>query len=97
VRQAFFFLRSFFSSPIENLLRALQRCKNKIAPREGFHIIRVSKREARPTLLVVKDEPKKGAAFKKLNVTYPPVLFHWTTPIGVSRADLPSELRPAQT
>ena len=60
LRQALFFLRSFFSPPTENLLRALQRCKNKIAPREGFYIIRVSKRDARPALLVVKDEPKKG-------------------------------------
>ncbi|MGZ5261620.1 MAG: hypothetical protein ACXWC0_28720 [Burkholderiales bacterium] len=63
-------------SATKNFLRSVQRRHHMIAARISFGFGLVSERNARQSMLVVKRKPKKQPAFKQLDVTNPPFLFH---------------------
>ena len=53
-----------------------RRSSHMIAARISFGFGLLSERNARQSLLAVKRKPKKQPAFKQLDVTNPPFLFH---------------------
>jgi hypothetical protein len=73
-------LNYFSTSATKNFLRSFQRRHHMIAARISLNLCFVSQRNARLVFLIVKREPKKQAAFKKLNVTDLPFVFHRVPP-----------------
>src|SRR5262249_22312556 len=78
-------LNYFSNSATKNFLHAFQRCYHVITTRTSLCFGPVSQRNARPAFLIVQREPKKQTAFKKLNVTDLPFVFHRSALTGFRR------------